>query len=180
MIGSTLLHYTVDARLGEGGMGTVYRARDTVLDPTVAIRVLAGGDEDATRRLLHEAGAASAFSHPQQQHHPRRGTAPGCCCPEGSRTWTIPPETNPVHFAPRVRQPVLMVNGREDFDLPYHTAQIRCSRPWGPPRRTNACGVERRAHSTAAAGGVQGDSRLARSLPRAGRAVGGKVRRIVK
>jgi dipeptidyl aminopeptidase/acylaminoacyl peptidase len=42
----------------------------------------------------------------------------------GFETWTIPPETDPVNFAPRVRQPVLMVNGREDFDLPYDTAQV--------------------------------------------------------
>ncbi len=42
----------------------------------------------------------------------------------GFETWIIPPESDPVNFAPRVRQPVLMVNGREDFDLPYETAQI--------------------------------------------------------
>jgi formylglycine-generating enzyme required for sulfatase activity len=42
----------------------------------------------------------------------------------GFETWTVPAETDPVNFAPRVTQPVLMVNGREDFDLPYETAQI--------------------------------------------------------
>jgi dienelactone hydrolase len=42
----------------------------------------------------------------------------------GFETWTIPPEIDPINFAPRVHQPVLMVNGREDFDLPYTTAQI--------------------------------------------------------
>ena len=42
----------------------------------------------------------------------------------GFETWTIPPEADPVHFAPRVRQPVLMVNGRDDFDLPLRSAQI--------------------------------------------------------
>ncbi len=42
----------------------------------------------------------------------------------GFETWVIPPETDPVHFTPRVTQPVLMVNGREDFDLPYETAQV--------------------------------------------------------
>ena len=46
-------------------MGTVYRARDTVLDRTVALKVLtAGGDADSRRRLLHEARAASALNHP--------------------------------------------------------------------------------------------------------------------
>jgi dienelactone hydrolase len=42
----------------------------------------------------------------------------------GFETWTIPPEMDPVHFASRVTQPVIMVNGREDFDLPYETAQV--------------------------------------------------------
>ena len=64
MIGTTLLHYAIDARLGQGGMGTVYRAQDTVLMRTVAIKVLASVDPDAARRLLHEARAASALNHP--------------------------------------------------------------------------------------------------------------------
>ena len=42
----------------------------------------------------------------------------------GFETWTIPAESDPVNFAPRVSQPVLMVNGRDDFDLPYETAQV--------------------------------------------------------
>jgi len=40
MIGSNLSHYTVEALLGKGGMGIVYRAHDTVLNRTVAIKVL--------------------------------------------------------------------------------------------------------------------------------------------
>ncbi len=67
MIGSTLSHYTVEALLGEGGMGVVYRARDTVLNRTVAIKVLANtaiGDAESKRRLLKEARAASALNHP--------------------------------------------------------------------------------------------------------------------
>jgi eukaryotic-like serine/threonine-protein kinase len=42
----------------------------------------------------------------------------------GFETWTIPPEVDPLNFASRVRQPVLMVNGRDDFDLPYASAQV--------------------------------------------------------
>ncbi|HEX6465252.1 MAG TPA: serine/threonine-protein kinase, partial [Vicinamibacterales bacterium] len=65
MIGSTLSHYVVDAFLGQGGMGAVYRARDTVLNRTVAIKVLtSAGDAESKRRLLHEARAASALNHP--------------------------------------------------------------------------------------------------------------------
>jgi eukaryotic-like serine/threonine-protein kinase len=64
MIGSRLLHYLVEQPLGRGGMGTVYLARDTVLDRTVAIKVLEVADEAHRARLLHEARAASALNHP--------------------------------------------------------------------------------------------------------------------
>ncbi|MEO6222196.1 MAG: bifunctional serine/threonine-protein kinase/formylglycine-generating enzyme family protein [Vicinamibacterales bacterium] len=63
-IGTMLGHYEIDARLGQGGMGTVYRARDTVLTRTVAIKVLSSVDPDSARRLLHEARSASALNHP--------------------------------------------------------------------------------------------------------------------
>jgi serine/threonine protein kinase len=66
MIGTTLSHYVVEVLLGEGGMGAVYRARDTVLNRTVAIKVLtteAIGDAESKRRLLNEARAASALNH---------------------------------------------------------------------------------------------------------------------
>jgi len=65
MVGSTLSHYTIEALLGQGGMGTVYRARDTLLNRTVAIKVLSRADAAAGRNdLLREARAASALSHP--------------------------------------------------------------------------------------------------------------------
>ena len=54
-IGSKLLHYCVESRLGQGGMGTVYRARDTRLNRTVAIKVLEMDDHEALLHLLHEA-----------------------------------------------------------------------------------------------------------------------------
>ncbi|MGZ4789515.1 MAG: bifunctional serine/threonine-protein kinase/formylglycine-generating enzyme family protein [Terriglobales bacterium] len=65
IVGSTLSHYVVDALLGEGGMGAVYRARDTVLNRTVAIKVLTSATDSGSRdRLLDEARAASALNHP--------------------------------------------------------------------------------------------------------------------
>src|SRR6266700_6614588 len=65
MIGSTIGRYAIEARLGEGGMGAVYRARDTQLERTVAIKILsADAGPDRRAQLVREARAASALSHP--------------------------------------------------------------------------------------------------------------------
>ena len=64
MEGRQLSHYRIQAKLGEGGMGAVYQAHDPTLQRTVAIKVLAKQDEDASARLLQEARAASALNHP--------------------------------------------------------------------------------------------------------------------
>lgn len=64
LIGRTLAHYRIEQRLGAGGMGVVYAARDLRLDRRVALKILTATDEAARDRLLHEARAASALSHP--------------------------------------------------------------------------------------------------------------------
>ena len=67
MIGQVLGHYRIDAKLGEGGMGVVYRARDEFLHRDVALKVLSKGNvptESAREYLLHEARASSALGHP--------------------------------------------------------------------------------------------------------------------
>jgi TolB-like protein/thioredoxin-like negative regulator of GroEL len=60
-------HYELLSQLGEGGMGVVYRARDTRLGRVVAIKMLhkeLAGDEERTRRFEREARIISAMSHP--------------------------------------------------------------------------------------------------------------------
>ncbi len=63
----TLGHYKILERIGAGGMGEVFRARDTRLGRTVAVKVLSAdvaGDPARRERLLREARATSALSHP--------------------------------------------------------------------------------------------------------------------
>lgn len=67
MIGRTLSHFEVIEKLGEGGMGVVYKARDTQLNRFVALKVLPPAkiaDPERRRRFIQEARAASSLSHP--------------------------------------------------------------------------------------------------------------------
>jgi serine/threonine protein kinase len=66
MIGERLGHYRLVAKIGEGGMGVVYRARDEDLNRDVAVKVLAAGmiEQLGKDHLLREAQTASALSHP--------------------------------------------------------------------------------------------------------------------
>ena len=64
---SRLKHYEIVSRLGSGGMGVVYRARDTRLGRTVALKMLHSElthDDERSRRFEREARIVSGLSHP--------------------------------------------------------------------------------------------------------------------
>jgi serine/threonine protein kinase len=67
MIGRTISHYEIVEKIGEGGMGVVYKARDTRLDRTVAIKVLPPdriSSHHARERFEREARVVSSLNHP--------------------------------------------------------------------------------------------------------------------
>src|SRR5437016_1481301 len=71
MIDRTLAHYRIIEKLGEGGMGVVYKALDTHLDRFVALKLPPPdrlADPERQRRFVQEAKAASALNHPNIIH----------------------------------------------------------------------------------------------------------------
>src|SRR6476646_2263314 len=67
MTGRTIGHYEVIEKLGEGGMGVVWKARDARLDRFVALKLLPASrmsDPDRKRRFVQEAKTVSALNHP--------------------------------------------------------------------------------------------------------------------
>ncbi|MFN3148793.1 serine/threonine protein kinase [Bremerella sp.] len=67
LVGQTLGHFQLDAFVGAGGMGAVFRGHDTQLDRRVAVKVLSGEHntkEDTVRRFRNEAQSAARLDHP--------------------------------------------------------------------------------------------------------------------
>jgi formylglycine-generating enzyme required for sulfatase activity/predicted esterase len=88
-------------------------------------------DVDPSRLAFYGLSLGAQFGPVVLVAEPRVRT--GVLLSGGFETWKLPPEVDPVNFAPRVRQPVLMVNGRDDFDLPYASAQVPLFQMLGTP-----------------------------------------------
>jgi WD40-like Beta Propeller Repeat/Protein kinase domain len=87
MLGKTLAHHQVLEKLGEGGMGIVYKARDTHLDRFVALKVLPPdklADAERKQSFILEAKSASALNHPNIVHNPGREFNPSFS-PDGNQ-----------------------------------------------------------------------------------------------
>src|SRR5687767_15723222 len=68
---TTISHYRIVSKIGEGGMGEVYLARDTKLDRKVALKILPANlaaNQDRMRRFVQEAKAAAALNHANIAH----------------------------------------------------------------------------------------------------------------
>src|SRR5210317_1493286 len=102
MIGQTLSNFNITAKLGEGGMGEVYRAEDTKLGREVAIKVLpdaVASDPERLARFEREAKVLASLNHPNIaaiysfEQAPRAGSSPAPTHPDAERAGASPAPT---------------------------------------------------------------------------------------
>jgi len=89
MVGKTIAHCQILEKLGEGAMGVAYKARDTHLNRSVALKVLSPekvADPERKRTFVQEAQSASALSHPNTIHIYDVDQQDGCRSRRFSRT----------------------------------------------------------------------------------------------
>jgi len=89
LVGRTILHYRITEQVGQGGMGVVYKAEDTRLKFTVALKFLPQElwrDDDSKERFIHETQAASALVPNQYLYNLRNRRDEAC--PWGARGWS--------------------------------------------------------------------------------------------
>src|SRR5437870_5617642 len=113
LTGQNISHYQILAKLGEGGMGIVYRAFDSQLLRPVAVKVLshtALADPESNRRFLREARAASALNHPNIAHVYEVGEA-------GSMRFIVMEHIEGRTLAATIREGPLDFNRVLDFGL---------------------------------------------------------------
>ncbi len=99
--GQTLLQYRLIEQIGEGGMGVVWKAKDTTLDREVGIKFLPAGfsaDPERLARFEREAKVLASLSHPNiagiyglhEVPSPRRWTRTAALHRDGIRRWRRP------------------------------------------------------------------------------------------
>src|SRR6185503_2645679 len=86
MIGKKLAHYEITSHLGSGGMGEVYRARDTTLKRDVALKVLPTDFSNNSERMARFQREAEVLA---SLDHPNIGNIHGICEAEGTRALAL-------------------------------------------------------------------------------------------
>ena len=133
LVGEQLGSYKIVSLLGVGGMGEVYRARDTRLDRTVALKILpaeVAADQERMRRFTREAKAASALNHPNMAHIYDIGECEGMhfIAMEYIEGETLAPENQlAVHPAQRAPSPWRGAGGEEGRNPGYWDSGGGCS-----------------------------------------------------